>query len=211
MEPQKCTQLVTRLLEEATRMQTVLEQAIATKEREAAHIEASGHITDDEPTPTPVYTLEEQYDAWEKIARALSDIQTELHQIAQLEHQRLERGTPNAARSHPAGRDISVMINDGGSMPRALFTLADAQRWIGRTVITKTAFEAGQRTLEAEQQGTVIGVHGEHTAEGDPILCLAVQFWPEAQDALPEVCFFDKQVFDEYLCLSHTVESPASA
>jgi hypothetical protein len=50
---------------------------LAAKEGEAAHIEASGHITDDEPTPTSVYTLEEQYDAWEKIASALSDIQTE--------------------------------------------------------------------------------------------------------------------------------------
>ena len=91
MEPQERTQLVTRLLEEATHMQTVLEQALAAKEREAAHIEASGHITDDEPTPTPVYVLEEQYDAWEKIARALSDIQTELNRIAQAEQQQIER------------------------------------------------------------------------------------------------------------------------
>ena len=60
MEPQECRQLVTRLLEEATCMQTVLEQAIIAKEREAAQIEASGHITDDEPTPTPVSILEEQ-------------------------------------------------------------------------------------------------------------------------------------------------------
>jgi hypothetical protein len=50
MEPQERTQLVTRLLEEATRMQTVLEQAMAAKEQEAAQIEASGHITDDEPS-----------------------------------------------------------------------------------------------------------------------------------------------------------------
>ena len=35
MEPQERTQLVTRLLEDATHMQTVLEQAIAAKEREA--------------------------------------------------------------------------------------------------------------------------------------------------------------------------------
>ena len=91
MEPQERSQLVTRLLDDATRMQTVLEQAIAAKEREAAHIEASGHITDDEPTPTPVYTLEEQYDAWEKIARALSDIQTELNRIAQAEQQSMQR------------------------------------------------------------------------------------------------------------------------
>jgi hypothetical protein len=91
MEPQERTQLVTRLLEEATRMQTVLEQAIAAKEQEAAQIEASGHITDDEPLPTPVYILEEQYDAWEKIARALSDIQTELHRIEQAEQQSMQR------------------------------------------------------------------------------------------------------------------------
>jgi hypothetical protein len=91
MEPQERSQLVTRLLEEATRMQTLLEQAIAAKEREADHIEASGHITDDEPTPTPVYTLEEQYDAWEKIASALSDIQTELNGIEQAEQQSMQR------------------------------------------------------------------------------------------------------------------------
>jgi hypothetical protein len=91
MEPQERTQLVTRLLEEATRMQTVLEQAMAAKEQEAAQIEASGHITDDEPLPTPVYTLEQQCDAWEKIARALSDIQTELNRIEQAEQQSMQR------------------------------------------------------------------------------------------------------------------------
>jgi hypothetical protein len=72
-------------------MQTVLEQALAAKEREAQHIDASGHITDDEPSPTPVYTLEEQYDAWEKIAIALSNIQTELHRIEQAEQQSIKR------------------------------------------------------------------------------------------------------------------------
>jgi hypothetical protein len=91
----------------------------------------------------------------------------------------------------------------------APFTVEEAKRWIGRTVITKTAFEAGHRTLAAKQPGTVIGVHGEHALYGDPVLCLAVQFWPEAQDTLPEVFFFAKRVFDEYLCLSQTVESPA--
>jgi len=89
------------------------------------------------------------------------------------------------------------------------FTLAEAKRWIGRTVITKTAFEAEHRKLAAEQQGTVIGVHGQHTTQGDPIICLAVQFWPEERDALPEVFFFDKRVYDEHLCPSQTVESPA--
>ncbi len=88
------------------------------------------------------------------------------------------------------------------------FTLAEAKPWIGRTVITKTAFDTDHRKLAAEQQGTVIGMHGQHTAHGDPVICLAVQFWPEEQDALPEVFFFDKRVVDEYLCLSQTVESP---
>ena len=91
MEPQERSQLVTRLLAEATRKQSVLEQAIFAKEREAAQIEASGHITDDEPTPTPVSILEEQYDAWETIAQALSDIQTELLRIEQAEQQSIQR------------------------------------------------------------------------------------------------------------------------
>jgi hypothetical protein len=91
MAPHERTQLVTRLLEEATRMQTVLEQAIVAKAQEAAHVEASGHIPDDEPTSTTVSTVEEQYDAWEKIAQALSDIQTELNRIEQAEQQSLKR------------------------------------------------------------------------------------------------------------------------
>ena len=91
MEPQERSQLVTRLLEEATCMQTVLEQAITAKEQEAAQIEASAHITDDEPTPTPVSILEEQYDAWERIAQALSDIQTELLRIEQAEQHSIQR------------------------------------------------------------------------------------------------------------------------
>ena len=89
------------------------------------------------------------------------------------------------------------------------FTLTEAKRWIGHTVITKTAFEADHRKLEAEQQGPVIGVHGHHTTQGDPLIYLAVQFWPAEQGALPEVFFFDKRLFDEYLCLSQTVESSA--
>jgi hypothetical protein len=210
MEPQERTQLITRLLEDATHLHTVLKQAMAAKEQEAAQIEASGHITDDEPLPTPVSTLEAQQDAWAKIARALSDIHTELHQLAQWEPQRLERGTSNAVRSQREEKDASAMSNDGESVPRTSFTLTEATHWIGRTVITKTAFEVDHRKLEAEQQGTVIGVHSVHALQGDPSICLVVQFWPEVQDALPEVFFLHKWIFDEYLCLSHTVESPTS-
>jgi len=52
-------------------------------------------------------------------------------------------------------------------------------------VITKTVFEADHIKLEAAQQGIVIVMHGPHSAQGDPVICLAVQFWPEEQDALP--------------------------
>ena len=210
MEPQERTQLITRLLEDATHMHTVLEQAMAAKAQEAAQIEASGHITDDEPLPTPVFTLEAQQDAWAKIARALSEIHTELHQLAQFEPQQLEQGTSNAIMARREEQDASAMNNNGERILQEPFTLTDAKRWIGRTVITKTAFEVEHRKLEAEQQGTVIGVHGVHVLQGDPSICLVVQFWPEAQDALPEVFFLHKWIFDEYLCLSHTVESPTS-
>jgi hypothetical protein len=88
----------------------------------------------------------------------------------------------------------------------AHFTLAEAQRWVERTVITKTHVDTDGATLVAEQQGTVIGVHGEDIPHGEPVFRLAVQFWPEQEDAFPRVLFFDKQVFNAYLCLSHIVE-----
>jgi hypothetical protein len=44
------------------------------------------------------------------------------------------------------------------------FTLDEAQRWIGRSVIAKTDWHAGSAQMAAEQQGTVIGVQGEHTS-----------------------------------------------
>jgi len=50
------------------------------------------------------------------------------------------------------------------------FTLDEAKRWIGRTVIAKTAWNAGSAQMAAEQQGTVIGVQGEHTLQGAPVL-----------------------------------------
>ena len=88
------------------------------------------------------------------------------------------------------------------------FTLEEATRWIRHTVIAKTDFHAGRAQIEAEQQGTVIGVQGEHTLQGEPIICLAVQFWPEKKGDVPSVIFATKRVFTEYLCLSKTVESP---
>ena len=85
------------------------------------------------------------------------------------------------------------------------FTLEEAQTWIGHTVIAKTGFNAGRAEIEAEQQGTIIGVQGEHTLQGEPVICLAVQFWPDKKGALPNVIFTTKQVFNQHLCLSTTV------
>jgi hypothetical protein len=87
------------------------------------------------------------------------------------------------------------------------FTLEEAKRWIGRTVIAKTEWQAGSAQMAAELQGTVIGVQGEYTLDGDSILCLAVQLWPEKPGDLPTVIFVPKPIFNEYLCLSHTVGS----
>jgi hypothetical protein len=50
-------------------------------------------------------------------------------------------------------------------------------------------------------------VQGEHALQGNPIICLAMQFWHAEIDALPEVFFFNKRMFNEYLCLNKTVES----
>jgi hypothetical protein len=86
------------------------------------------------------------------------------------------------------------------------FTLDEAQRWIGRSVIAKTDWHAGSAQMAAEQQGTVIGVQGEHTLDGDPILCLVVQLWPEQPGDVPTVIFVPKAAFNAHLCLSHTVE-----
>ena len=88
------------------------------------------------------------------------------------------------------------------------YTLDEAKRWIGRTVIAKTAWHAGSAQMAAEQQGTVIGIQGEHMLHGTPMLCLAVQLWPEQHGDVPTVIFVPKPTFNEYLCLSQTVEAP---
>jgi hypothetical protein len=46
------------------------------------------------------------------------------------------------------------------------FTLEEAQRWVGHTVIAKTDSDADCVQIAAEQQGTVIGIHGEYTVQG---------------------------------------------
>jgi hypothetical protein len=58
MAPQEYLQLVERLLGDATHRTHVLAQAAEAKQKEIAHITASGHITDDKPNAQPVYTVQ---------------------------------------------------------------------------------------------------------------------------------------------------------
>jgi hypothetical protein len=109
-----------------------------------------------------------------------------------------------------AYQGTSAMLHARGSIPMEQFTLDEAKHWIGRTVITKTEWHAGSAQMAAEQQGTVIGVQGEYTLDGEPILCLVVQLWPERPGEVPTVLFVPKATFTEYLCLSHTVEPSPS-
>jgi hypothetical protein len=86
------------------------------------------------------------------------------------------------------------------------FTLDEAKRWIGRTVIAKTAWNAGSAQMAAVQQGTVIGVQGEHTLHGAPVLCLVVPLEPEQHGDVPTVIFVPKPTFNASLWLRHTGE-----
>jgi hypothetical protein len=81
MEPQEYLQLIERLLEDATYRKRVLAQAAEAKEKEIAHITASGHITDDKPNAQPVYTVQEELESWEEIVSALTAVRTALHRI----------------------------------------------------------------------------------------------------------------------------------
>jgi hypothetical protein len=169
-------------------------------QREAQQVEESHLITDDEPNPAPRSTVEDAHASWEQVVRALTDVHTALAQIEHAEQQTIEREP----------RRVSGKAVDG-LVSIAQFTLEEAARWIGHTVIAKTDFHAGRAQIAAEQQGTVISVHGEPTLQGTPVLYLAVQFWPEKQDEVPSVIFVTHRVFTEYLCLSHTVGSLTDA
>jgi len=96
MAPRQRTHLVQHLLEEALLMQGVLEEAMAAKHAEGKQAEESPHITDDEPHPTPASTVQEAQASWEKIWRGLTEIQTELEQIAHAKQHRRERLTSSA-------------------------------------------------------------------------------------------------------------------
>ena len=85
MEPRKRTHLVNELMQEAHLMMGVLEKAMQGERLEETH--PSLHGTHHEGH----YSLEEEHKSWGKVLRALTDMQTELDQIEQSEHQRREQ------------------------------------------------------------------------------------------------------------------------
>ena len=91
MEPRKRTHLVNELMQEAHLMMGALEKAMEGERVEESH--PARHGTQ---PPQGQYSLEDEHKAWGKVLRSLTEIQTELDQIEQWEHQRIERLTPNA-------------------------------------------------------------------------------------------------------------------
>jgi hypothetical protein len=86
MEPQKRTHLVNELLQEANLMMAALEKAMEGERSEARHPTLHGT-----QHPPGHYSLEDEHKSWGNVLKALTDIQTELEQIEQSEHQRIER------------------------------------------------------------------------------------------------------------------------
>jgi len=88
MTPHERKQVLERLLEDATHQQAVLQEAADAKHQDVHQIEASQHLTDDEPNAQPVYAVQEALASWETIVRALTEMQTTLNQLEASEHHR---------------------------------------------------------------------------------------------------------------------------
>ena len=84
MAPRQRTHLVNERMQEAHLMMGVLEKAM-----QGERLEESHHTLHGAHHPQGPYNLEDEHKAWGKVLRALTDIQTELDQIAQSEHQRI--------------------------------------------------------------------------------------------------------------------------
>ena len=89
MEAHKRTEMVNRLMEEANLMMGVLEKAMEGERIEEIHPAMHGTHH-----PQGQYSLEDEHKSWGKVLKALTEIQTELDQIEQSEHHRVERETP---------------------------------------------------------------------------------------------------------------------
>ena len=83
MEPRKRTHLVNELMQEAQLMMAVLEKAMQDERIEESFLAQHGT-----QHPHGQYSLEDEHKSWGKVLRALTDMQTELDQIEQSEHQR---------------------------------------------------------------------------------------------------------------------------
>ena len=84
MEPRKRTHLVNELMQEAHRMMGVLEKAMEGQRVDERHPTLHGAHH-----PQGPYSLEDEHQSWGKVLRALTDVQTELDQLAHYEHQRI--------------------------------------------------------------------------------------------------------------------------
>src|SRR5215831_15935898 len=88
VEPRKRTHLVNELMQEAHLMMAALEKAMEGERIEESHPPKHGAHH-----PQGQYSLEDEHKAWGKILRALTEIQTELVQIEQSEHDRVAKDT----------------------------------------------------------------------------------------------------------------------
>ena len=86
MEPRKRTHLVNELLQEAHLMMAALEKAMEGARSEASHPTLHGT-----QHPQGHSSLEDEHKSWGTVLKALTDIQAELEQIEQAEHQRIAR------------------------------------------------------------------------------------------------------------------------
>ena len=86
MEPRKRTHLVNELLQEANLMMAALEKAMEGARSEARHPTLHGT-----QHPQGHSSLEDEHKSWGTVLKGLTDIKTELEQIEQSEHQRIER------------------------------------------------------------------------------------------------------------------------
>ena len=86
MEPRQRTHLVNELMDEANLMMGALEKAMEGERSEASHPALHGTHH-----PQGQYSLEDEHTAWGKVLRALTEIHTELEQIAHAEQRRRER------------------------------------------------------------------------------------------------------------------------
>jgi hypothetical protein len=87
---------------------------------------------------------------------------------------------------------------------RLSFTLAEAKQLIGTTVEVKVdePFEIHDGIiLYQEQEGTIVGVSGEYSPEGTPILAVAIQFWPIEDDDLPIITLVEQSAFTTHFAL----------